>query len=462
MKHLSAQLMAAFGAVTLLAVLVVAALVDWSANQAFLGYLAREQEFAQSGQVQTLTTYYQQNGSWEGITRVLSTPLGGGMGGGMGAGRHNRPALLLADASGLILYDERGARTDQPLTEAEQARAQHITVQGATVGYWLFQPPPGGPALTLSQQNFLNQLRWNMAGAALAAVLVSMALGWWLSHSLTGPLARTAQAARALAAKDWHARAPEHGTAEIAAVGRAFNAMASALQAAEKQRQQLMADIAHDLRTPLTVLQGNLRALLDGVYPLEPREIATLYDETRLLSRLVDDVHELALADAGHLSLHLGQVNLAETLTRVVDPLRVAAEAHAVAVQSNFPASPVWVHADPDRLAQVARNLLTNALHHTPAGGCITVSVQVQPTGAEFRVQDTGPGIDPADLPHVFERFYRADKARTRHAGSGLGLAIAHSWVTAMHGDIGVTSPPGAGACFWVRLPLAAPAEAAL
>jgi two-component system OmpR family sensor kinase/two-component system sensor histidine kinase BaeS len=243
--------------------------------------------------------------------------------------------------------------------------------------------------------------------------------------------------------------------------------MADSLQQAETLRRHLMADIAHELRTPLTVMQGNLRALLDDVYPLEKREIATLYDESRLLNRLVDDLRELALAEAGALSLQTRAVDMARLLEQTRAQFAAAADAQGIALTLDIPAPLPSAHADADRVAQVLRNLIANALRHTPGEGVISIQVSVTSesviTGSLITnnsllitVSDSGEGIDPEALPHVFERFYRADPSRARASGgSGLGLAIAKAWVEAMGGQMGARSEPGRGSAFWFSLPMA-------
>ncbi|MEW5719540.1 MAG: HAMP domain-containing sensor histidine kinase, partial [Chloroflexota bacterium] len=204
------------------------------------------------------------------------------------------------------------------------------------------------------------------------------------------------------------------------------------------------------------VLQGNLSAMLDEVYPLERSEIATLYDETRLLSRLVDDLRELALADAGRLTINAQTVNVAEILRAALANFSVAADAQNVQIVLEQ-SEELSARADPDRLAQILRNLIANALRHTPEGGKISIQSTVNSQQSGFvtiSVSDTGEGIAADDLPHVFERFYRADKSRTRASGNtGLGLAIAKAWVEAMGGKIGVESELGRGSRFWFTLP---------
>jgi len=242
-------------------------------------------------------------------------------------------------------------------------------------------------------------------------------------------------------------------------VAQAFNQMTAALEEAERQRRNMVADIAHELRTPLSVLQGNLQAILDDVYPLNKEEIARLYDETRLLGRLVDDLRELALADAGQLRLNLQPLKVAPVVQATVESLSLAAENQGVALSAELPEDLPLVRADPDRLGQVLRNLVVNALQHTPAGGSVVVRAATIAGAVEISVADTGEGIAPEDLPHVFERFWRADASRSwdkRWAGgTGLGLSVAQSLVEAQGGRIWAESALGRGSTFRFTLPLA-------
>jgi two-component system OmpR family sensor kinase/two-component system sensor histidine kinase BaeS len=441
------RLTLAFVVVTLLAVGTAAALANWSATRAFTTYVARQTDFVQSGRLDELAAYYARTGGWAGVEAVLTEA-----GGAEGRGGRNRPVLLLADAAGQVIFDERGERVGSALMAEERARALVVAVEGQPAGYVVFNAADGG-AFTPAQQAFLAQLQGTFLAAALIAGGLGIGLGIVISRSLAAPLARVAAAARGFADRDWARRAPVAGADEVAEVGRAFNTMADSLERAERLRRNLMADIAHELRTPLTVMQGNLRALLDGVYPLEAREIATLYDETRLLSRLVDDLRELALADAGQLSLAPRLLDVGQLLGGAAAQFAAGAEAEQIRLVVEAPAGLPPALGDADRAAQVLRNLLANALRHTPQGGQVTLAAEATPAGpVRVWVRDTGAGIAPADLPLVFERFYQADQSRAS-GGSGLGLAIAKAWVAAMGGQIGVDSQPGQGSRFWFTLP---------
>jgi signal transduction histidine kinase len=281
-----------------------------------------------------------------------------------------------------------------------------------------------------------------------------------MSRRLTAPLDAVVEGAHAIGARDLSARVPVRGSQEIRTVAHAFNEMAAALESAEVQRQNLLADVAHELRTPLTVVQGNLRAILDDVYTLDKSEVARLYDQTRHLIALVNDLHELAQAEARRLPLHQTPVDLAELARTAADFLEPVAEAEGVTLIAELPAEPVIVHADEARLLQVLQNLLANALRHTSgaAGRSGEIRLRVRQEGREaaVSVQDNGDGIDPVHLPHIFDRFYRTDRARARDSGgAGLGLALVRAMIEAHDGRVEAFSAGiGQGSRFSFYLPL--------
>lgn len=454
MNRLWLQLSLAFLIVTLLGVGLVALFAGIRTDRDFRRFLQEQQAEELQDLAAQLGAYYETNASWRGI-EITRAP---GMMGGMRRTRvHPGNQISIADTNGRVVYDANARNVGATVPAAALAQGIPITAHAQTVGYIIYRPPPDvDMMLQNSAQNFLAQLRGTLWMAGLVAGALSIVLGIVLSRTLTAPLAQLAQAAHRFAARDWSQRVQVRGAQEIAEVSTAFNQMADELQRQEIARRSMIADIAHELRTPLTVMQGNLRAMLDEVYPLERGEIATLYDETRLLARLVDDLRELALADAGQLPLTITRINLREILENAAQNFSIAADAQNVQVESSQLESLPVVRADGDRVAQVLRNLLANALRHTPEGGTISLEAQPREKFVRVIVHDTGEGIAPEDLPHVFERFYRADISRARASGgTGLGLAIAKAWIEAMGGKIGVASEMGKGSTFWFDLPRA-------
>ena len=450
MNRLWVRLTLAFVTVTLVAVGSVAGFAVWSAGNQFRNFVVRQDTLSQTDLLSSLSGYYQQHGNWDGVDSVFGGPPPDRR-----PNPRGRSGLLLADGRGRIVYGE--GRPGRPLAPSERDNAVPILVGGSTAGYLVPQTPPANLPFTVPEQAFLDQIRSTFLLSALVAGSISVVIGLLISRTLAAPLAGLAAAARGIAARDWTQRVQVSGADEIADVARAFNDMADSLARGETQRRSLMADVAHELRTPLTVVQGSLRALLDGVYPLETREIATLYDQTRLLSRLVDDLRELALAESGQMPLSVQDVDAARVARDVAATYAAAADAQQIALRVDAPESLPMVRADGDRLAQVLQNLVTNALRHTPAGGSITVALagSAQPAGqVRAEVRDTGEGIDAEDLPHVFERFYRGDPSRARSSGgTGLGLSIARTLIEAMGGRIGGESVRGQGSTFWFTVP---------
>jgi signal transduction histidine kinase len=287
-------------------------------------------------------------------------------------------------------------------------------------------------------------------------ILTLLAAGWTFRRYGT-PLVEVMAAADAVADGDLSVRVSEQAPGEIGRLARSFNRMTAELERAEQQRRNLTADVAHELRTPLHIIQGNLEGVLDGVYQPIPEHIAATLEETRLLARLVDDLQTLSLAEAGQLPLHRLRISAIDLLDDAATGFTgQAAEAGVtLEVVANSPPDELLVDVDPYRMGQVLNNLISNALRYTPGGGKITLSAALVEGRARLGVEDSGPGIPSEDLPYVFDRFWRGDRARQRRAGSGLGLAIARQLVQAHGGSIEVDSQLGEGARFFVTLPVA-------
>jgi signal transduction histidine kinase len=468
MNRLRVQLILAFTLVVLIAAGAIAVLFIRTTGTQFRQYITRSGMQASGSGLEQLVTYYDEQGSWDGVGSVLEQIV---FFSGPGFQSMPMPALdmhddrrggpldiTLADAGGKIIYDSTGESEGKKLKQTTLDQALSITqADGQVIGYLLLSLPSDTGRLGHLEQQFLGQMQRILIIGAVLAVAVGLAMGALLSRSLTAPLQRLAAGARAVAAGDLSHRVKVEGSVEMADVAQAFNDMTTALGESERQRQQMVADVAHELRTPLTVLRGNLRAILDGIYPLDNAEISRLYDETRLLGRLVDDLRELALADAGQLRLNLRPTDLIQVIRSNAENLAPAAELQEVTLTADLPDDLPQVQADPDRVAQILRNLVLNALRHTPANGSVTVSATPVDNTVQIAVTDTGEGIDPADLPHIFERFWRVDPARARPGGTGLGLSIASSLVAAHGGRIWAESTLGQGSTFRFTLPLCPP-----
>jgi len=275
------------------------------------------------------------------------------------------------------------------------------------------------------------------------------------------PLADLVAAADAVAEGDLSVRVPVYDDSEFGQLARSFNRMVEELQRADQQRRNLTADVAHELRTPLQIIQGNLEGVLDEVYDPTPEHLSATLDETRGLARLVDDLRTLSLAESGELPLVWERCNAGELLEDVCTSFSGQAEAAGITLsaQTAGDSEPLTITADVGRLNQVLGNLVSNALRHTPTGGNVALRAEPADDAIRITVSDTGEGIAAQDLPFVFDRFWRSDRSRSKlgGAGSGLGLAIARQLVQAHGGEISVWSEPGQGTIFTIDLPSTAP-----
>ncbi|WP_309113345.1 ATP-binding protein [Saccharothrix sp.] len=311
----------------------------------------------------------------------------------------------------------------------------------------LFLTAPTGverPGVDLSSAGATRVALTGFAVLALAGFA-----SWLVASRLVRPIRAVTAAARRMGAGDRFARVTGPARGEVGDLAGAFNAMSDRLAEAERQRQALVSDVAHELRTPLATVTGWLEAVQDGVATIDPQLLAILLSESHVLRTLVDDLHDLAQADAGALRLHPEPLDAAEVVEQVV----AAHHADGVPLVART-SGRLELTADPVRLRQAVRNLVTNALRYTPPGGTVTVSGKREGSDVVIEVADTGTGIAPDDLPHVFDRFWRADKSRSRATGgSGLGLAITKYLVEAHGGTVEVTSTVGKGSTFRLRLP---------
>jgi len=290
-----------------------------------------------------------------------------------------------------------------------------------------------------------------VAGLVMVFLIVLIAFGAGGMRRMTRPMDNLIEAAGRIESGDYSARVPERGSPDLRSVARAFNAMSSRLKASDEQRRSFLADVTHELRTPLSVIRGQVEAIADGMYPADDAHLTPILDATQALDRLVEDLRTLVLTDAGSLVLNKEPTDLAALLADTVESFKPHAESGGIVLESDLAADVPAVDIDPARIRSVIGNLLSNAIRHTsPTGGSIKVGLSRSGDQAVATVADTGEGIPAELLPHVFERFVKGADSN----GSGLGLAIAHDIAAAHGGKLEVESQPGAGARVRLSLPL--------
>lgn len=449
MNRLWVRLTAAFVVVTWIVLAIVAVVIYRSVESSFQQYVgARNALMFDADLVDALESYYASSGSWDGAEALLPTTGRGGMGARRGQGGAQ---ALVADPDGTIVAATDPTLVGKKLTESAASHASPLEVNGATVGV-LAQQMPGAQMLGQAEQRFTGQVTQALAVLAVIATVIALSLGILLAYTLAGPLQRLANRIGGLTSKRLGEEVKVEGPTEVRQLAQAFNSMSHRLADTDRLRQQMTTDVAHELRTPVTVLRGHLEAMMDGVYPLDAEHLAVAYDQTIQLARLVEDLRLLTQAESGRLALDLTAADpaaLVETAAARFAPLAQDAE---IEIEHKAVANLPAVKVDAGRIRQVFDNLLTNALRHTSIGGTIAIEAKRAAGGVRFTVANTG-NLPPEQIDHIFDRFWRADEARQRDAsGSGLGLAITRQLVVLHHGTIRAESRNGMTA-FIIDLP---------
>jgi signal transduction histidine kinase len=405
---------------------------------------------------QSLKDFYTENGNWSGVQSLLqSLPV------------FVNDRLILADSSGTIIGDTNAQWLGETVQSVRLSKPTSIVVSGQEVGklYLLssgmvvvqFVPPGGlaGQPPASPEQRFLSHVNTSLWIAGGVGAAVALLLGLILTMQFTKPIRALKKGAARIASGDLAYRAEVKSKDEFGELANSFNSMAASLDNGEQSRRRLFADIAHELRTPLSVIEGTVDAMLDGVYEPNPDNLNSIKEEAEVLTTLVGELRDLTLAESGHLKLDFEPTNLAELVRRRVSQADVIARGKNITLRMDIAEGLPEIETDGRRIEQVVANLLDNALNHTPSGGIVTVAVSPDKDGALISVADTGEGIPAEHLPYIFERFYRIDDARSRKTGgAGLGLAIAKQMVELHGGRIWVESEVGKGSKFSFTLPL--------
>lgn len=368
-------------------------------------------------------------------------------------GKTSRARFVMADLGGNVLADSTGELLGSKIDILRSKPFAVFLIEGKIVLTYLV--PPQDSSVEAIESRFTSSVNRSLLLAIGVAGLVALLLTLLLSRSLLRPIDALTSAARSMEKGDLSRRVSVHPSGELGELAKAFNAMADGLARMEQLRRNMVTDVAHELRTPLSNLRGYLEALMDGLIEPTPEIIASLHEEAMLLNRLVDDLQELALAEAGQLKLVVQQIQIEEIVQKAVNPMIPLAKEKGLRVEIDLPPDLPDVYVDAGRMVQVFRNLFTNAITNTQPGGEIRLSAKTLDSQVEISVQDTGRGIAPENLPYVFERFYRADKSRARlTGGAGLGLSIVKQLVEAQGGRVEIESHLGQGTkvCFTVKV----------
>ena len=451
MRSLTLKLTLAFMFVSIAGVALIAIVVRQQTQREFDRFVL---DRYQMDLLEDLSTYYSQNDSWQEFSAIVIRTPSRRPGGTPGL----YPApITLTDINGHVVFGGHQYEAGQQVPEDELDKAVPVEVDGQTVGWVLFGGF-GDQTLQLPESpeaRFLDSINKAILFGAIGAVVIALLLGVFLARTISRPVREVTSATQIVAGGDLGYQVPVRTKDEIGELAASFNLMSADLAQATEQRRQMTADIAHDLRTPLSVILGYMEALSTGKLQPTPETFDIMYAKGRHLQHLIDDLRVLALADAGELELTRRPVEARALLEHAALAYQVKAQERdihlAVEAQEDLP----FLDADPDRINQVLSNLVSNAFRHTPDGGEITLSAEKAESNVVLRIRDSGAGIKAEDLPYIFDRFYRGDRSRQQSDDrqSGLGLAIARSIVEAHGGTISVDSKPGEGATFTITLP---------
>ncbi len=454
MRSLQFRLLAAFGFVILVTIGAVLFFLNQATQREIRQYEDRVVEMRSDRVQRDLSLYYLGQGNWNGVQTVIQQ---------WSAAYDQR--IILADSTGIVVADSQSESIGKPVSQVVDRGWSNrpltlasllVPTRSQSIGTLYLSAPSATSASLASLGILYSQVGSYFLWGGLIAVATAILITFFLSRRTLAPMRALTSSARSIGRGDFSQRVAVRDRGDVGELAKAFNTMADDLERLEKLRRDLVADTAHELRTPLSNLRGYLEAIRDGVVKPDAETIDSLNEEVALLSRLVNDLQELALADAGQLKVGFEVEDAAGIVGQAVAAAKPSAIAKGVALSSAVGNEPLLCNIDAQRIRQVLHNLLSNAITHTPQGGAVTVEARRANGFIEIAVIDNGEGIPESELPNVFERFYRVDKSRSRVTGGhGLGLTIAKRIVEAHGGSIEASSKLGEGSRFAFTVPVA-------
>ena len=438
MMSFQAKLLLAFVLIVVLTSVAGYLFINQSVRRAFSEFTVTTYTPQERAVLQLVRAFYEQTGNLDSVLEFLSR------------GRREVPVLLV-DPEGIVTYAPDPRTVGRRLSDDQLTEGEAIELPNGEI--WTVIPSRIVLGQDILERGFLRTTRRSLWLAGLAAVAAAILLAVFLLRQVTKPLRRLDAATRRIARGEFGERVGIYTSDEIGHLARSFDDMAESLERAERTKKQMIADVSHELRTPLAAVRSALEGLRDGLIEPTPETLASLHDKILLTTRLVRDLHQLTLADAGRLSIQKAPCLVEEIVDTIVETIGVQLEDSDIQLDRRISAGLPAIVIDRQRIEQVFLNLLANAIRHTPDGGSISISAIEHANGIQISLCDSGPGLTEDDLVHVFDRFYRADETRTSDGGAGLGLSIAKALVDAQGGRIWAENGPFGGACFHVVLP---------
>jgi two-component system, OmpR family, sensor histidine kinase BaeS len=449
MRSISTKLILAFLSIGIVSVAIIVLTARWNTRAEFIRFLSDE---TQSEILADLAEYHLTNGSWNRVESILVKRMGTQA--GMGPGSHMRRTqpFVLIDENGVVIASNDKYRRGERINRSEFADGTPILEDGEVIGILV---PIGTTYVGLPRElEFIERINRTLLFGALIGSAIALFLGVFLSRTLTRPIRELTRATHAVSEGDLSQQVPVRSDDELGELAQAFNKMSAQLSRSVNTRRQMTADIAHELRTPLSLILGHAEAVHDGVLPPTRENFEIIREEAARLEHLVNDLRTLSLADAGELSIQLQTVEPQRFIYEVSSLYQIQAQKKNISFVLDIAPDLPEIEVDPGRMTQVLTNILDNAIRHTSENGRILLAAKQVDDMVELSVQDSGPGLNIEDVDRIFERFYRSDASRQREeGGSGLGLAIAKSIVQAHGGQVSAESEAGNGLKIIISLP---------
>ena len=447
MRSISTKLILAFLSIGIVSVTIIFITARWNTRAEFINFLSDQ---TQTDTITELSNYHLANGSWAGVESILAQPQPEH---NPGPNMHRPPQpFTLADENGVVIFSSGKYEPGDALSEVDTKLGTPITEGDKVLGIFvpMRMPFEGRPR----ELEFIERTNLTLLYGALIGAVIALLLGIFLSRTLTRPIRELTQATHAVSEGDLSQQVTVHSNDELGELAQAFNKMSTELSRSVNTRKQMTADIAHELRTPLSLILGHAEAVHDSVLPPTHENFEIIREEATRLEHLVNDLRTLSLADAGELAINPQLIEPERLVNEVAALYQYQAQKKNISLEVDVAAPLSTIEVDPGRITQVLTNILDNATRHTPEGGRIILSTKQRGDQVEIAVQDSGPGVQAETIDRIFERFYRTDSARQREdGGSGLGLAIAKSIVQAHGGQLSAESEAGAGLKIKILLP---------
>jgi signal transduction histidine kinase len=450
MRSISTKLVLGFLSIGIIIVAIIFAIVRWNTQSEFIRFLSQQN---QSDIITQLSNYHLTNGSWEGVEQVFAPPPQSGPGNGFGNGPSRYRPFTLTNQEGQVIASNGRYKSGDKVPIEELEIGVPLTEEGKVIG--ILVPVHAPFEGNQRELEFINRTNLTLLYSALIGTVIALLLGIFLSRTLTRPIRELTRATHAISEGDLTQQVSIRSRDELGELSKAFNKMSAELLRSVNARKQMTADIAHELRTPLSLILGHAEAVHDGVLPPTKENFEIIREEAERLEHLVDDLRTLSLADAGELSISLQPTEPGRLLQEVASLYQIPTQKKNIKLELDIASLLPALEIDPGRMTQVLTNILDNALRHTPENGQITLSAKQVNDKVDLTIKDSGPGLSPEDLGRIFDRFYRADASRQREdGGSGLGLAIAKSIVQAHNGQLSAESNAGRGLKVKISLPV--------